>query len=102
MSYVQGTSVRLSAEFRDPATRAPLTPNEIVLTVLPPSGVAFERTLSGGEIVADLARPGRYFYVLDTSPAAGTWQYQFEAPDYPEAVVARKAITVSGRLPPVA
>lgn len=98
MAYVQGTSVRLTADFSDPATRAAIVPREVVVRIVPPVGEAIEATLSGGEIRADGGVAGRYVYVLDTSAAPGTWQYQFEAPDYPEAVVARKAITVTRRL----
>lgn len=97
MSYVQGTAVRLTAYFTDPETDLPVAPAEIVLTVRPPTGVTFQRTLSAGQVLADTARPGRFFYVLDTSPEPGTWRYQFEAPGV-DAVVGRKEITVSRRL----
>jgi hypothetical protein len=99
VSYVQGTGVRLQADFADPVTRAPVVPPDIVLTVKPPTGVVFQRTLSGGDILPDARRAGRFYYVLDTSPEPGTWQYQFEAIGaVTDQVVERKAITVSRKL----
>jgi len=97
VSYVQGTKVRLSADFRDPETYDPVAPTDIVLTVVPPTVAAFEARLSDAEIVPDPDRPGRYFYVLDTTPEPGTWRYQFESVGQ-AATVERKALTVTRRL----
>lgn len=99
MSYVQGTTVRLQADFANPETGAPVMPDNVVLTVVPPPGVGaeFERSLALAEIVADPDRAGRFYYLLDTEPGPGTWRYQFEAVGS-ESIVARKALTVSARL----
>lgn len=97
MSYTQGTEVRLWADFSDPETRNPVAPPEVVLTIIPPTGAPFTRSRSAGEVLLDADRPGRFYFVLDTSPAPGTWQYQFEGVGV-GAVVERKAITVTKRL----
>lgn len=99
MSYVQGTAVQLIADFADADTGVPFDPEEVVVTIRPPSGVTFTATLSGGEVVNDATRTGRFYYVLDTEPEFGNWQYQFEA-DGPieQRVVQRKAITVTKRI----
>ena len=97
MSYVQGTKVRLWAEFRAPETNTPVDPDEVLLTVVPPTVEPFEARLSDGDIQVDPDREGRYFYVLDTAAEPGTWRYQFESVGL-SAAVERKAITVSRRL----
>lgn len=101
MGYIQGTAVRVVADLADPETGDPFVPEDLVVTVEPPGAPAFEATLSEGAVHVDPRTPGRYFYVLDTSLAAGVWRYQVEAVGA-DAVVARKSITVGSRLPRVA
>lgn len=98
MSYVQGTTVRLQADFADPITDAAVNPAEVVLTVHPPTGAPFQRTLTADEVQVDSAREGRFFYLLDTSSEAGTWRYQFEDPAVNVSVVQRESLTVTARL----
>lgn len=102
MSYVQGTSVRLQADFADPITRAAVVPSEITLLIRRPDGTTFEVTRSGGGILPDPDRAGRFYYVLDTSSQFGTWQYQFDGVGAVERAVERKSITVTKRLVPAA
>lgn len=99
MSYVQGTTVRLQADFSDPETHEPVMPAEVVLTVEPPTLPVFERTLSAGEVLPDAERAGRFYYLLDTGAEPGTWRYQFEDPTADAGVVQRKEVTVTRRLP---
>ena len=97
MSYVQGTRVRLVADFTDEHGQ-PTNPIDAVLTVVPPGTVpAFVKTLAADELQLDEDRVGRVFYVLDTTPIAGTWEYQFESVGN-ETVVGRKQLTVKARL----
>jgi hypothetical protein len=100
MSYVQGTKVELSAVFTDTKTGEPITPTEVILTISPPaaSGIpTYERRLSVGDVVADPDVEGRVTYLLDTSPATGTWRYQFASTGN-QAVVGRQELTVRSRL----
>lgn len=97
MSYVQGTVVRLEADFSDPVTDDPVQPPDVVVTVARPSGATTEHRLSAGEVEADPLQPGRYFYRLNTLPEYGTWKYQFEGTGV-DAVVVRKEVSVSRRL----
>jgi hypothetical protein len=73
---------------------------DVVVTIEPPGGVPFTRSLVAGEVTPDGGRAGRFYYLLDTSSAAGTWRYQFADPDAGTGVVQRKAITVTRRLAP--
>lgn len=97
MSYVQGTIVRLQADFTDNETHMPTDPTEVILTIRRPDGVVTQHTLSGGQVQDDPDRVGRFFYKLDTSPVAGTWSWQMESTGN-EAVVGRKELTVLSRL----
>jgi hypothetical protein len=97
MSYIQGTRVRLQADFKDNETGDPTDPTEVILTIEPPVGPAIQETLSGGQVINDAGVVGRFHYVLDTSAAPGAWAYQFESTGN-EAVVGRKVITVKPRL----
>lgn len=98
MSYVQGTTVRLQADFAVTDTQEPYDPDEVVLTVAPPTAAPFTRTLTAGEVQADGTRVGRFFYLLDTSSEPGEWRYQFEVPAINESVVRRGEFTVTRRL----
>lgn len=101
MSYIQGTQVRLIADFTDNETGDPTDPAEVILTVVPPlPAVPFQRTLAAGQVQDDTEKVGRFYYILDTSLAAGTWSYQFESTGN-EAVVGRKDLTVKARIPVV-
>jgi hypothetical protein len=97
MSYVQGTEVRLQADFRDTNTNEPFDPPDVLLTVVPPTDPPFTATLVDGEVMNDASRVGRFFYVLDTSAEPGTWRYQFENLGGGRTVQ-RKEITVTKRL----
>jgi hypothetical protein len=98
VSFIQGTHIRLIAEFVD-ESGAPTNPAEVVLTITPPAGSGLSsivRRLSLNEVLPG-EEVGSFSYVFDTSPATGTWQYQFETIGN-EAVVARKQFTVKRRL----
>jgi hypothetical protein len=96
MSYIQGTVVKLQADFVDNETKLATEPAEVVLTIRDPAGTLTELRLSNDEIVDDPVI-GRFYYYLDTTPMTGTWQYQFESTGS-EATVGRKEITVNARL----
>jgi hypothetical protein len=51
-------------------------------------------------VIQDPDRTNHYTALVDTSPAAGTWQYQFEVPG-DEAVLERRQFSVKERLPAV-
>ena len=100
MSYIQGTDVELEARFSspdpaNPRVYVPYDPPEVRLTIKRPDGTVQQFTRTGG----GLARvgPGHYTYRLDTSPATGTWEYQFENPGE-SSTVQRKQITVRSRI----
>jgi hypothetical protein len=97
MSYVQGTVVRVQADFSDEVTKQPVFPAEITATIQMPDDTVSTRTLSGGDVFADPDVPGRYYSDIDTSAAYGTWWYQFESTG-PDKVVAKKQITVRRRI----
>lgn len=98
MSYVQGTSVRIEADFWDPETGDPATPQEIVVTVVRPSGQTDVYTRSGGAVLED-DKPGSFYYVLETEPESGTWRYQVEGEDnVGRKVRRRRAIAVTAAL----
>jgi hypothetical protein len=92
MSYVQGTVVRLQADFVDSDTGTAVDPAEVILTIRPPTGED-ETYSTADDVVNDPDVVGRFFYLLDTSPAFGRWRYQF-ASTGDEAVVGRQQITV--------
>lgn len=99
MSYVQGTQVRLEGDFSEAVTPFGfINPAEVVITIEPPTGAVFQVTRSGGQVILDPERAGRFYYVLDTSPEPGTWRYQFAAPGS-AAVLKHKEITVRKALP---
>lgn len=97
MSYVQGTVVRVSALFTDEETDEPYAPEEIVLTIKDGNGDYEERTLSDAAVLPDGDATGLYYSLVDTSPAFGTWEYQFASID-DNGVVGRKTMTVRKRL----
>jgi uncharacterized protein YfaS (alpha-2-macroglobulin family) len=97
MSYIQGTVVKLLADFLDNETKQPIDPIEVILTIKNPVGAVTEHRLSTLEVVNDVAAVGRFFFYLDTSPMVGTWQYQFASTGN-EATVGRKEITVHQKL----
>lgn len=99
MSYIQGTTVRLFADFTHSQTGAPVTPDDVVLIVDPPGDLeAFQKTSGAAEVLPDPDRAGRYYYLLDTSPAAGTWLYQFEDATEGARTIQRRELTVTARL----
>lgn len=98
MSYVQGTTVRTWAEFTDEATDEPYVPDEIVVTIEQPDGTITTQTKSGGDVTADATITNRFYALVDTSPAYGTWKVQFETPDTDRASVERKTLTVRKRI----
>lgn len=76
MSYVVGTRVRLLGEFTSPDTGGPVTPSDIEVLVVAPSGVSQTFTRSGGEV--GLVAAGRYSCEV-LADEAGVWAYQFAA-----------------------
>jgi hypothetical protein len=56
-----------------------------------------EYSLSAGEVLDDPEAFGRFYYRFDTSPMAGTWQYQFESTGV-MAALGRKELTVRSRI----
>jgi hypothetical protein len=97
MSYVQGTVVQVEANFSDEETGQEVLPEEVTATVQLPDGTISVRTLTGGGVYPDPLVPGRYFSDVDTTPAYGTWWYQFESTG-PTKVVAKKQLTVRRRI----
>lgn len=98
MAYVRGTSVKIEADFWDPETGDPATPQEITLTVVRPSGSTDIYTRSGGDILDD-DKPGSFYYTLETEPEAGTWRYQIEGEDnVGRKIRRRRAISVTPAL----
>lgn len=97
MSYIQGTAVKLIADFTDRDTGEPTDPAEVVLTIEDGLGQLSQKTLSAGQVQDDTEVVGRFFYVLDTSPNPGTWTYQFESTGN-EATLGKKDLTVRPRL----
>lgn len=100
MSYIQGTIVRLSADFTDTDTGAPTDPTEVILTIEDPSGVLTQFTLSDDQVKDDPDVVGRFYFDLDTILLPGTWAYQFESTGN-QATVGRKELTVRPRLTPI-
>lgn len=99
MSYIQGSKVRVIADFADVTSGLPITGvSEVVLTVEQPDDTVTVSKLSTGGVHADPDVPGRFYAVIDTAPAAGMWNYQFESTGA-DAIVARKQITVKARIP---
>lgn len=96
MSYIQGTRVRLQADFTDNETREPTDPTEVILRIKAPDGVITQKTLSADEVIDDDDAVGRFYYVLDT-PLVGTYQYEFASTGN-EATVGKKEITVRPRI----
>lgn len=97
MSYVQGTKVKVWAEFADGETGVAEDPASVVLTIEMPDGTTEERTLVGGGVINDPSAVGRFYSIVDTTPQWGNWTYQFES-EGPEAVVAKRQFTVKRRL----
>jgi hypothetical protein len=98
MSYVQGTKVRVIADFLDVNDQAVTGLDEVTLTIERPDGTTEVRTLTGNGVQPDPLVPGRFYSVIDTASAPGVWQYQFENPGA-EQTVKRKQLTVKQRLP---
>lgn len=98
MSYVRGAKVELSTIVRR-NDGAIYTPDELVLTVEDPTGVVTEQKLSDGALLPDADVQGRYVGYVDTTPAPGTWQYQFEVTDDAVRTPERRQFTVKDRLP---
>src|SRR3954463_13309074 len=99
MSYIQGTMVRLRADFTDTETGDPTDTGAVIRTVERPDGSMTQYTLADDEVKNDATVVGRFYYDLDTSAANGTWSYQFESTGN-EATVGRKDLTVRPRLTP--
>jgi hypothetical protein len=97
MSYVQGTMIRLQADFIDAQTDLPGTPGEVICSVQDPNGTITTHALSAGQVQADSSVAGRYYYMLDSSPAAGTWFYQF-ASTGGSATVGRRVLTILSKI----
>lgn len=95
MSYMQGTKVRVIGEFRDPDTDALEDPDDVVVSVWPPDGSATSvRRLSTTGVTR--VSQGVFQTVIDTSPAAGDWNYLFEGTGT-DAVVKKRTIRVRPR-----
>lgn len=98
MTYIQGTMVKLTGRFTDRDTGAVTAVTEAVLTVEDPVGGLSQYTLSADQVQHDTDDLGDfYFFILDTSPHAGPWRYQFESTGN-EATLGRKNLTVKPRL----
>jgi hypothetical protein len=97
MSYVQGTMIRLQADFVEVDTNLPGTPGEVVCSIEDPTGVVTKYMLSTGGVQADSSVLGRYYRMFDSSPAAGTWLYQFESTGG-SATVGRNVLTIRSRI----
>lgn len=96
MSYIQGTQVRLRADFTDPATKQLADPIEVILTIEDPLGVMSQFTLSADQVQRESL--GRFYFILDTSAMPpGPVSYEFESTGN-EATVGRKEITIRPRL----
>jgi hypothetical protein len=94
MSYVQGTTVRVEADFENEANGQPIDPGTVVLIVRPPTGALITRTLAGGGVINDPAAVGR-FYSDVVADVAGTWHYQFASGDTVErsSFIVRHAVS---------
>jgi hypothetical protein len=90
---VQGSEVRLQADLFNHATGLPFEPTgeDLTLKVKRPDGVLIN--VPGSDLLIDEDRPNRVFYLLDTSPMAGTWYYQFSSTGE-GSVVKRKELAV--------
>lgn len=92
---MQGTKVRVIGEFRDPDTDALEDPDDVVVSVWPPDGSATSvRRLSTTGVTR--VSQGVFQTVIDTSPAAGDWNYLFEGTGT-DAVVKKRTIRVRPR-----
>lgn len=96
MSYVQGTKVRVIGEFRDPDTDALEDPADVVVSVWAPDGSPTDvRRWQNNSGVAKIS-VGRFQTLIDTSSAAGDWNYLFEGTGS-DAVVKKRTIRVRPR-----
>lgn len=95
MGYVQGTTVRVQADFSDSDGTA-LTPTEVTLKVHAPGAAsATSYLLSAGDVFADGVVTGRYYRLIDTASAHGTWDYQFAGTDGTSTIVVRGQIAIT-------
>lgn len=98
MSYVQGTVVRVWAEFETADTGAPFDPADVILRIERPGAVATEMKLSAGQVVNDATAVGKFYADVDTTQGpSGTWHYQFESVG-PTKVVRRNTLTIRSRI----
>jgi hypothetical protein len=67
MARVQGTIVKLNITFDAP-------PPDVQVAVQPPTGTVVVGKLSTGQVTAN--EDGSYGYLIDTTPAAGRWEYE--------------------------
>jgi hypothetical protein len=100
MSYVQGTIVQVWADLEDPDTGLAIDDaDEVVLVVTPPAPLpAYIRQLSDAGVVHQEETPGRYMAEIDTTPAYGTWRYQFSTEAGGKRVVKRADLNVAKAL----
>lgn len=72
--YLEGTYVKITAEFRD-STSVLCDPTTIEITFKYPSGVLETLTYALGQIIK--ASTGIYYYVADTTDKHGFWAYEW-------------------------
>ena len=93
---MQGTKIRVKGEFRDPDTNDLEDPDDVVVSVWAPDGSPTDvRRLSDSTGVVRISE-GLYQTVIDTSPAAGEWDYLFEGTGV-DAIVKKRTIRVRPR-----
>lgn len=104
MSYVQGSVVRVRGRFTNEKTGTPEEPPEVICRIERPDNddpdavVVEEYRLSESTVVNDPDVAGGYYHDMDTSPAYGTWHYQFQN-EGATKVVERKKVTVRKAIP---
>jgi hypothetical protein len=97
MSHVQGTMVEITGKFLAPGTRTLVDPDDVVATIIRPDGTTITvLRFSDGQITR--VDVGIYTFTLDSTPAAGWWEYQLESLG-PDAVVKRRQIHITPRHP---
>jgi len=96
MSYVQGTKVKVVGEFRDPDTDALEDPDDVIVSIWPGDGSATIIRRWQDTTGVTKVSTGRFQTVIDTSAAAGTWEYLFEGTGI-DAVVKKRTIRVRPR-----
>lgn len=81
MSYVQGTKVRVTGEFRNADTKALEDPVDVQVSIWRPGAddATIIRKFSDNDGSIVRVSIGLYQTVIDTTPEAGEWKYVFEA-----------------------